>query len=238
MLGKCFAALAGTLPAEQVEMLAGELVDMTPGSARMNLPFTGEELAWECFATLARKLPAEHTSKLWSRIIELAAKETRTQRLDGLCLCFSALVGKAPAGQADTLASRIAEQAAKETDAASLRTLAHCLGSQPTRRKESEVASLILRLARLSHKDRSSNNRSISLHPLLSQVGPQTILDALKQPGCVGTTRADLLAHLRQRYNRPGATLWELVDYLKVHAPELDLDSPLPSTGRSGEVSP
>jgi hypothetical protein len=50
------------------------------------------------------------------------------------------------------------------------------------------------------------------------------ILEALKHPGCVGTTRAALLKHLGQRHKRTFADIWELVAYLKEHHPDFDID--------------
>jgi hypothetical protein len=252
---KCFAALEGKLHADQSGALAGRIVEIeeqwtdhwgdSPGmlddegwSCDPGSAMVVKDVAVRCFVALAGNLPAEQASKLGARIVERAATKSNAEQLAALCECFCALANKVPAEQADTLAGRIVELAAKKPSLASLRTLAHALGSLPGRRKQGEVAGLILRLARLSHQDRTWKDGSISLHRLLSQVDSQTILDALKQPGCVGTTRADLLAHLSQRYNRPGATLWELIDYLREQAPELDLDSPLRIAGPSGDAPP
>ena len=55
----------------------------------------------------------------------------------------------------------------------------------------------------------------------------EMLLQALKQPGCVGTIRAALIEHLGRRYRRSFADVWELVASLKEAAPDLDLDSPL-----------
>jgi hypothetical protein len=234
---KCFAALAGKVPAEQSGALAGRILEIeVEWTLHWGDPIG--DVAVQCFVALAGNLPAEQASKLGARIVELAATQFSAGGVAALCECFCALANKVPAEQANALAGRIVKRAAKETRLASLRTLAHALGTLSARGNQTEVAGLIVRLARLSHQDRSSNNRSISLHPLLSQVGTQTILDALKHPGCVGTGRAELLAHLCQRYSRPGANVWELVDYLKEHGPELDLDSPLRITSPSGGAPP
>jgi hypothetical protein len=55
------------------------------------------------------------------------------------------------------------------------------------------------------------------------------MIEARKQPGCVGATRSALLKHLGQRYQRSFSHVWELVDYLKQHHPDLEaaLDKPV-----------
>jgi hypothetical protein len=109
----------------------------------------------------------------------------------------------------------------------SLSTLLEGFAALARTPEENQVSDLVLRLARMSHQDRTSRAGLAALARLLPVLGTQQIVEALKQPSCVGTTRAALLRHLGERYRRSFSDVWELIDYLKQHEPNLDLDSPL-----------
>jgi hypothetical protein len=130
--------------------------------------------------------------------------------------------------QSAVLAGCIVEQAGKTTRPGSMDSLARAFTALPGKREDSQVAAFVLRIARLSHRDRTAKDALAPLERLLPLAGIQTIIDALKHPGCVGRTRAALIEHLGRRYNRSGRDVWELVEYLENAAPQLDLDSPLP----------
>jgi hypothetical protein len=229
-LSEAFAALASKLPAEQAGKQARSLVNQIVERAAMTTdPYPLRDLS-DALAAVAGKLPAEQASSLASRIVELAAT-TDPHSLRALSEAFAALAGKLPADQAgkqaSSLASRIVELAAKTNNPHSLRALSKAFATLPGKRKESQVSTLVSYLARRSHEDRTALDGLGALDRLLPLLGTQSIVDSLKEPGCVGTTRATILKHLGQRYKRSFSDVWELVDYLKQHDPKLDLDSPL-----------
>ncbi len=56
---------------------------------------------------------------------------------------------------------------------------------------------------------------------------PQTLVDVLKHPFCVGEARRAVLEQLSRHYNRPFADQWELVEYVTENKLPLDLTTPL-----------
>jgi hypothetical protein len=234
-LSEAFAALASKLPAKQAgkqaATLAGHVVELT---AKNTSPTDGIALSYlsRTLVALAGRVPAEQAGTLAGRIVELAGKVTHPDSLLALSRAFAALAGRVPAEQAGKqaarLAGRIGELAARRTDE-SLRALVLALAfaSIPSKRMETDTSRLVLRLASLSHRYGDDSIIVGALDRLLPLLGRDTILEALKSPGCAYHTRTAMVKHLGKRYNRSFAHVWELVDYLKDHAPELDLDSPL-----------
>jgi hypothetical protein len=55
---------------------------------------------------------------------------------------------------------------------------------------------------------------------------PQTLLEILKQPFCVGESRKQVLGQLTRHYGRRFADQWEFVEYANEHKLKLDLTSP------------
>ena len=60
----------------------------------------------------------------------------------------------------------------------------------------------------------------------LPPLPPQTLVDLLKQPFCVGEARRLVLDQLSRHYNRPFADQWDFVDH--VHQQQLGLDLTTP----------
>jgi tRNA A-37 threonylcarbamoyl transferase component Bud32 len=194
-------------------------------------------------AVLADKLPAlpadKRAADLADRIVNLAGGTTDAFELLSLSRALAALCRKLPAAMADSqalaLADRILDQLAQEYESSgrvaspSLRALSDAFTVLPVHRHESQVNAWVLRMARLSHRARAADGGFGPLDRLLPRASSQTILEALKQPTCVGTTRSVLMKHLGQRYKRTFRDTWELFDYLTKHAPNLDLVSPLHS---------
>ena len=54
----------------------------------------------------------------------------------------------------------------------------------------------------------------LAMEPLPPPLPPQTLVDLLKHPLCVGETRRLVLEQLGRRYHRPFADPWEFVDYV------------------------
>jgi hypothetical protein len=137
------------------------------------------------------------------------------------------LARKVPAEQPGALASQIVELAAKTTEPDTLGSLLKAFSLLAGRLKQDQLSALVVKLARMSHRDRMVESKFDPLNTLLPQLSTQQILETLKHPGCVGATRSGMLKHLGQRYKQSFSDVWELVDYLKQHDPDLDLDSPL-----------
>jgi hypothetical protein len=55
---------------------------------------------------------------------------------------------------------------------------------------------------------------------------PQTLVEILKQPFCVGEARRLVLEQLSRHYHRPFADQWEFVEYVHKHKLDLDLTTP------------
>jgi hypothetical protein len=232
-LSKAFAAVADQLPVEQAGRHGATIADLILlqafwiTDARSSDQEARIVLA-DAFKALAPKLPAGQASTLAGQVVEQAAqaKAHATYRKVFLLLCFTKLAGKVPAEQASALASRIVELADGADDADTADVLSRAFAELPGRRTERQVNALILRLARLSHQQRYAKGGLGSLDRLLPQASSRTMVEALKQPSCVGTTRAALLEHLGRRYQLAFRDVWELVDYLQEAAPELGLDAP------------
>jgi tRNA A-37 threonylcarbamoyl transferase component Bud32 len=232
-LSDAFAALAGKLSAKQAAALAGDIVEQT--NKKTDLSFLVH--LSKGFAVLAGKLSASQAATLAGRIVELASRTTDPSSRLALSQSFAVLVGKLSDAQASdhasALASHIVELAGKTTDPSSLRILSEAFTAMGGKRKDSQAAVLLLQLARCSHRDPTSKSVPGPLAQLVAQVSSQTLLDALKQPGCVGPTRAVLLDHLARRYKHGFSDVWGLVGSLREHAPTLDLDSPILSRKES-----
>jgi hypothetical protein len=55
---------------------------------------------------------------------------------------------------------------------------------------------------------------------------PQTLVELLKHPFCIGDARRDVLDALAFTYKRPFRDQWEFVAYAQEHQPHLDLLTP------------
>jgi hypothetical protein len=233
-LSRSFSALAGKVPAEQAgkqaATLTGRIFEL---AADQRDPDSLLEVS-AAFAALADRVSSERVDKqaamLADRIVKVASMELHPGSLRKLSQAFAALAGRVPSErvgkQAATLARHIGELAARGTDE-SLPALSLASASLPGKRTKRDTSRLVLRLAALSHRYRNNSEVVGALDRLLPQLGPDVILEALKRPGCVGSARAALIAHLGRRQQRSFRDVWELVDHLKEHAPDLDLDSPL-----------
>ena len=58
------------------------------------------------------------------------------------------------------------------------------------------------------------------------ELPPQSLVDLLKHPCCVGEARRLVLDQLARHYQRPFADQWEFIAYAQEHLPDVDLDSP------------
>ena len=63
-------------------------------------------------------------------------------------------------------------------------------------------------------------------HPQPRPLPPQTLVELLKHPFCVGEARRAVLDALAFTYNRPFKDQWEFVEYAQKHQPQLDLLTP------------
>jgi hypothetical protein len=61
---------------------------------------------------------------------------------------------------------------------------------------------------------------------LVRDLPPQTLVDLLKHPFCVGEARRLVLAQLARHYHRPFADPWDFMHY--VHQQKLGLDLTTP----------
>jgi serine/threonine protein kinase len=234
-LARALAALDGKLPVDQARKMAATLArTLIDPSGETSGPESLYALS-QVFAVLASKLPADkartQAAKLNRRMVKLSDETTDPSSLRYLSLALVNLAAQLPAdhaGQQTTkLSGRIVELLDKTTDPDSLGHLSMASAALVSKRDESQRASLVLRLARLSHQDRTSQGGLNGLDRLLPLIGSQQIVEVLKQPSCVGTTRSAMLKHLGERYKRSSSDVWELVEYLKQHDPNLDLDGPL-----------
>jgi hypothetical protein len=66
-----------------------------------------------------------------------------------------------------------------------------------------------------------------ALRTLASQASVPQLVEVLKEPVCVGQPRAVLLDELGQRLGHPFRDIWELVDWLHDHRPDINVAAPL-----------
>jgi hypothetical protein len=64
------------------------------------------------------------------------------------------------------------------------------------------------------------------LDRLLRGASDEALLDLLKHPACVGLTREAVLRELGRQHERYFRSVWDAVDWLQQHRPDLDLNSP------------
>jgi hypothetical protein len=204
-------------------VLGDRIVKWTAGDVRGE-PLADLSLA---FAPLAGSLPAEQAGTLAGRIVKEAAKTTYSPHLVLLSKALTALAGKLPSEQAAALAGQIVELASSTSEPYFLDNLAKAFAALAGKRSQRQVSVLVLRLARAAHRARTTPLGLNTYDRLLPLLDTGQIVEALKQPGCVGATRKALLKYLGERYKRSFPDVWELIDYLKQNEPNLDLDSPL-----------
>ncbi|HEY1190659.1 MAG TPA: protein kinase [Gemmata sp.] len=65
-----------------------------------------------------------------------------------------------------------------------------------------------------------------NMQPQPRLLPPQTLVELLKHPFCVGEARRAVLDALAFTYNRPFKDQWEFVEYAQKHQPQLDLLTP------------
>jgi hypothetical protein len=64
------------------------------------------------------------------------------------------------------------------------------------------------------------------LYPVAEPLPPQTLIDVLKHPLCVGEARRLVLDQLQRHYHRPFADQWDFVRFAEENKIGLDLASP------------
>ncbi len=222
-LSQAFTALAGKLPAEQAGTLAERIVDF---AAKKSHPVTLRILS-EAFAALAGKLPAEQAGnrafRIAGQIVKVAGKTTAAEALTELLNAFTALPGKPPEGQATIIVLQLTRFSHKpQSTIGSFGVGDGSFGYQA----QHAVHGGRLHPGPLG----GPGDERQPLDRLLPLIGTQAILEALKQPSCVGTTRSALLKHLGKKYNRSFGDVWQLVEYLKQLHQDLGLESPLGRT--------
>jgi hypothetical protein len=91
------------------------------------------------------------------------------------------------------------------------------------------IRATVLATGTLGTTTGSSQGLSL-LHPYFypqpKPIPPQTLVDLLKHPFCVGQARRIVLDALQFTYNRPFADQWEFVKYVQDNKLPLDLLTP------------
>jgi hypothetical protein len=128
----------------------------------------------------------------------------------------------------------LTEARSRTTIPSALKDLGQALSAVAERLEPKEAARLCAQAAATLIQARSNTTIPRALQDLgqaLSAVAarglsPQTLVDLLKHPFCVGEARRLVLDQLARHYHRPFADQWEFVDYVQQQKLGLDLTTP------------
>jgi hypothetical protein len=187
--------------------------------------------------------PAEasrQTARAARLVAEAMGKTDDPSALYPLALALPALAGRLEPAEAMKAARLLVEAIGKTNypqaqifsqaqpfQAGALSALAGRLGP-------AEAINRAIVAARAIGEELSPPTRLSGLATLLLQASqlppcrfsPQELIELLKMPTCVGPAREVVLRLLGRTYDRHFADLWEFVDWVHEHHPELDLTTP------------
>jgi hypothetical protein len=159
---------------------------------------------------------------------DLSAVSARLEPKEAARVC-----GQAAATLTQAMSKTVAEYPSFENTY--LQSLAQGLSAVSARLEPKEAAELAATLIQTMSKLRVRNHMPYlaqGLSAVLSgELPPQTLVDLLKHPLCVGEARRVVLDALARHYHRPFADQWDFVDYVQQQKLALDLTTP-PSRSR------
>jgi hypothetical protein len=229
------AALAARLPADKAHAAAAQaadklLRDMAETTDQTTLATLGYSLG-----SLAQHLNADQAVTAAQKVVD------GMSRLDAGSLPSLAILGGAVA----SLAGQMPRDRAGVLTAAALEKLLHAATAATF--DASDVRDAVTQLAKHLPADRVAAlaqtaldgmgraTSAAALAPLQNAVGAlaeraavEDLVDLLKGPTCVEEARSGVVAALRHKVSCPSEGYWNVIDWVRVHQPGLDLLSPPP----------
>jgi serine/threonine protein kinase/pilus assembly protein TadC len=178
---------------------------------------------------------AQALSAVASRLEPKAAAATLTQAMSkntndfallSLARGLSAVSARLEPKEAAEVAAALAQAMSKNSDATSF-TLGQSLSAASARLEPREGAAILIQAMSKNTHPSALQSLAQGLSAVLArELPPQTLVDLLKHPFCVGEARRLVLDQLARHYHQPFADQWDLVDYVQEQKLGLDLTTP------------
>jgi hypothetical protein len=181
-------------------------------------------------ARLEPKAAAQVYGQTAASLIQAMSKSTDPVALLSLAQGLSAVAARPEPKQASELAATVTQAMSKTKDPTALGNLAQALSAVAAGLEPKEAGEVAAPLTQAMSKTTNTDalrglGQGLSA-VLARELSPQTLVDLLKHPCCVGEPRRLVLDQLARHYQRPFADQWEFIAYAQEHLPDVDLDSP------------
>jgi hypothetical protein len=185
-------------------------------------------------SAVAARLEPKEAAEVAAALTQAISKTTGPYALgflaQGLAAVTARLEPKEAARLCGPVAATLTQTFSKPTDPLVLGPLAQGLAAVAARLGPQEAAELAATLTQaISKADWSvvlpffAEGLSAAL---ARELPPQTLVDLLKHPFCLGEPRRLVLDQLARGYHRPFADQWDFVDYVQQQKLGLDLTTP------------
>ncbi len=223
------AAVAGSLSAEEAGKAAHALVARMGAVAEPHLLMSLAEGLGPVLARLEARESERLASAGAQTLIAPMGKSTDPSTVRFLAEGLTAVAGRLGAAESAAYAEVLLTQLDKPANAPSSHALGGGLAALAANLSEEEADRLAPALAVLLGK-RTNVSTTEDLGPalaaLVGKVSLQGLVDVLKGPLCVDQERRILLDELGRRAGRRFPDVWEFVEWMRAHFPNVDLHSP------------
>jgi serine/threonine protein kinase len=223
-------AVAARLEPKEVAEVAAIL---TQAMRKTTVPGTLEFLAQGLSAVAARLEPKE-AAKVAAALTLAIHKATDPDDTGSLAQALSAVSARLEQKEVAEVAATLTRVMSKTTDAGAWGPVAQSLSAVSARLEPKEAPRLCGQAAATLIQAMSKTTDPSTLQKLAQSLSavlaralpPQTLVDLLKHPFCVGKARRLVLDRLARHGYRPFADQWDFVDYVHQRKLGLDLTTP------------
>jgi serine/threonine protein kinase len=238
-LAQSLSGVAACLePKEATQVCAQAAATLTQAMSKTTNPDALQFLAEGLSAVAARLEPKEAAATLTQAMSKTTGSAALKSLATGLSAVAARLEPKEAAQVCAQAAATLTQAMSKTTYPNTLRALAQGLSavlaredSTTARRRVQSVTATVAGLAGPGLPFTALPAAHPAVEPLPLPLPPQTLVDLLKHPFCVGEPRRLVLDQLARHYHRPFADQWDFVDH--VHQQQLGLDLTTPPARES-----
>jgi serine/threonine protein kinase len=241
-LAKCMSAVSARVEAKEAAELAAILIQAMSSKSTDLFQFTLRDLA-QALSALAVRLEPKEAARICGQaaatLTQAMSKATQPGTLGYLAQGLSAVAARLEPKEAARVcgeaAATLTQAMSKTTHPNALAHLAEGLSAvaarlEPKGRCGQAAATLIQAMSK-ANPDAWGNLPQGLAAVLARELPPQTLVDLLKHPCCVGEARRLVLDQLARHYHRPFADQWDFVDYVQQKKLCRDLTTPPARSG-------
>jgi hypothetical protein len=224
------AAVARRLDAAAAASIAMRLLDRLDTSVKDVYMRSAVPSLTQPLAAVAPQLDRAAAAAAAQRFFDAMDKDPEDKPYaPALALALAAAAPRLERAAAAAAAQRVIHAMTKTTSEKAQAALALALGAVAPRLDDAGVAVAASRflIVIASNPNRPMTEDSLRVFQALgAQLDRQGRVDLLKHPACVGQARAVVLQQLGKESGREFNDVWELVDWLAEHHPEVDVLTP------------